>query len=393
MTLAQRLRYPLYLFSLSHGLHDFFTGVWVLVLAAQRDALGLTYTEIGIAQALYTIATALAQPSFGHYFDRTGTPHRAIWAVAGTTLMVLGAALAPNYALLVVAGVGAGLGSASYHAAGLGNARRLADGRGPGRATAIFLLLGNGGFALGAAVGGFVLDAYGARALTVPALAIVFTAPFLVRALQPVLAGREAGRKSRTAGDLLRGGRTALLPIVAFMLLVTANQFYFGAFTTYLPQFFEEGGASLRYAGNVTSVYLLFAAFGSFVGGTLSDVLPRRVVAGGAMVIIAPLSFLVLRSDGVSLLGLSVLLGLATNISLPILLLIGQEIMPGGASGAGGYAFGFTFLARAVTTPIVGALGDSFSLLAALTISGLVPLFAVGFMMLLPHPALANESA
>jgi len=183
----------------------------------------------------------------------------------------------------------------------------------------------------------------------------------------------------------LLGGYRSWLPIVALAILVISLQTYFIGFTTYLPQYYESQGNSLSYAGGFSSLYLFFAAVGSFVGGSLSDRFPRRMVAVLSMLMIAPLSFFTLRAGGWAILTmLSMLLELATNISFPILLLIGQEVMPGGRSGAGGYSFGLAFLARTASIPLVGLVADNVGLLETLTGIGILPVIVVGLFWLLP---------
>ncbi|NJL95213.1 MAG: MFS transporter [Anaerolineae bacterium] len=82
----------------------------------------------------------------------------------------------------------------------------------------------------------------------------------------------------------------------------------------------------------------------------------------------------------------SVLLGLAINISLPIILLIGQEVLPGGASGASGYAFGLTFFAGGIANLAIGPLADAIGLQEALTAVGALPLVAALAFLGLPAP-------
>lgn len=393
MTMSSKsaTRPTLYFLSLAHGLHDFFTGAWVLVLAAQKIQLDLSYTQAGVAQAVYTLASAIAQPSFGAYFDRTGKPYRAVWMVAFTTIMVTLACFAPSYALFLLAGMGAGLGSAAFHAAGLSNAAQLAAGRGIGRATAIFLLGGNGGFAMGAYVGGMMIDHFGLNSLTLPALIFVFATPALIRLLRPYLEGL-INEPERTTRQVLFGGRAVWIPILIFISVVAANQAHQGGFSTYLPQYYEAQGNTLGYAGTFTAIYLLFAAIGSFFGGMLSDHLPREWLAAGALALLAPLSYVILRADGIPLILASVVLGLCSNIPLPILLIIGQEVLPGGRSGASAYSFGLTFLTRAVATPIIGVIADATTLKDTLTWLGLLPLALAFLVFLLPRRA-ANLNA
>jgi FSR family fosmidomycin resistance protein-like MFS transporter len=300
--------------------------------------------------------------------------------------MLLVAAFSGAYWLVLAAAVGLGMGSAAFHAAGLSGARELSAGRGPGRATAIFLLGGNGGFAIGAFMGGRILDNYGASTLLIPAALVIAVTPILVWRLRPHLVGL-ANTPGRTSREVLLGGYRSWLPIVALAVLVISVQTYYFGFTTYLPQYYEAQGNSLSYAGGFSSLFLFFAAIGSFVGGALSDNFPRRMVAVISMLLIAPLSFLTLRAGGPLLALLSILLGLTTNISFPILLLIGQEVMPGGRNSAGGYSFGLAFLARTASIPMVGWLADSIGLLETLTTIGILPVVVVGLFWLLPGEA------
>lgn len=377
-------RYALYGLSSAHFLHDFYTGAWLLVLAAQVSWLDLSYTQSGIAAGIYTFASAIAQPTLGRYFDRTGKPYLALWAVAWTTGSIALAAIVPGYLLFLLMSVSAGFGSAAFHAAGLNNAKQLSSGRAVGRATAVFLLGGNGGYAVGAYIGGELLnDADDGYIMLLPALLIVIVTPALIYLLKPYLEGLVSEPKIDVNPVSVMNGKR-LLPIFAFVMITLMLQTYQGSFATYLPQYFESEGYDLRFAGQVTSLYLFFAAIGSFVGGSLSDHLPRRTLAIGASVALAPLTYFLLRTDDLSLLAVSILAGLCTNMSLPIMLLIGQEILPGGKNQAGGYAFGLTFLTRTVGVSLTGPAADALGLLDTLTLVGFLPLAVIVLFVFLP---------
>lgn len=381
-------RTALYLLSCAHGLHDLYTGIWLLVVAAQVNWLDMSYTQSSIAAATYILVSAIMQPSFGSFFDRNGNPYLALWAVAWTTMMVALAALAPHFGLLVLAGGGAGLGSAAFHAAGLSNAKQLASGRGTGRATAIFLVGGNAGFALGAYIGGRVLDdASGKYGLFWLAVGVSLTAPILIYWLRPFLSDLINPPK-RTTMEMRQADHRTWLPLIAFVLISLTREVVRAGYATFLPQYYEASGNSLEYAGTITALFLFFAAMGGLVGGMLSDRLPRRGLAVMSLMVIAPLSFLLLRSEGIALVIMSILLGLAINISLPIMLIIGQEIFPGGANGAGGYAFGTTFLMGGIATLVLGPVADQMGLLNTLTVVGLMPLLTLGLFYFLPARAL-----
>jgi FSR family fosmidomycin resistance protein-like MFS transporter len=180
------------------------------------------------------------------------------------------------------------------------------------------------------------------------------------------------------------GGREVWQPLLVYFTLVLGYQAIQGGMITYLPQYYESRGSDLEYAGSITSIFLLFSAIGSLAGGYLSDHLPRRLLLIGSMLVIAPLGYFVLRIDGILLGVLAALLGLATNVSHPILLLMGQEVLPGGQSQAGGAAFAVTFLTRGAMTPFVGVLADSVGLLTTLTLVAIIPTVIALIVFLLP---------
>jgi FSR family fosmidomycin resistance protein-like MFS transporter len=360
----------------------------VLVLTAQVALLGLSYTQAGVVQAVFTLTSALAQPYFGAYFDHTGKPYLALWSLGSAAVMVTIAGLVDSFILLFIAGAGAGLGIAAFHAAGLSIAKQLGGGRGSGSATAIFLVGGNGGFALGAYMGGVILDRYGAGMLTLPALVVVLFTPFFLRDLKPYLIHEREVVTGRTTRDLVMGGFQVWQPLLVYFTLVLGYQAIQGGMITYLPQYLESSGRSLEQAGSITSIFLLFSAIGSLSGGYLSDYLPRRLLLIGAMLVIAPIGFFLLRADGLLLGILAALLGLATNVSHPILLLMGQDVLPGGQSQAGGAAFAVTFLTRGAMSPFVGAIADSIGLLTTLTLVAIVPTLVALIVFVLPSPML-----
>ncbi len=376
-------RYALYVLSSAHFMHDFYTGAWLLVLASQVSWLDLSYTQAGIAAGVYTSASAITQPALGRYFDRTGKPYLALWAIAWTTASIALAAIVPNYLLLLGMSASAGFGLAAFHAAGLNNTKQLSSGRAVGRATAVFLLGGNGGYALGAYVGGELLnDAERGYIMLLPAILIIATSPAFVYLLKPYLEGLFSEPQAASHPTPILNGK--YLPIAAFVMITLMLQTYQSSIATYLPQYFKSEGYDLRFAGQVTSLYLFFAAIGSFVGGSLSDHLPRRTLAIGTSVALAPLTYFLLRTDDLSLVMVSILAGLCTNMSLPIMLLIGQEILPGGKNQAGGYAFGLTFLARTVGVSLTGPVADALSLRDTLTLVGFLPLAVIILFVFLP---------
>ena len=95
------------------------------------------------------------------------------------------------------------------------------------------------------------------------------------------------------------------------------------------------------------------------------------------MAFVPPLLLLLLESEGVGIFIFGTLLGLMLKASLPLLLMMGQEVFPGGASGASGLSFGWMFLSSTIGTFIASLLSDAIGLKETLQVIAILPVFGV----------------
>lgn len=99
----------------AHGLSHFFQLVIAVLFPLIRDDLGISYTLLGAATAVYFTASGICQPFAGIVSDRFG-PVRVL--NAGLALCALGimtAGLAPGYAWLLLGALLAGAGNSVFH--------------------------------------------------------------------------------------------------------------------------------------------------------------------------------------------------------------------------------------------------------------------------------------
>ncbi len=103
------------------------------------------------------------------------------------------------------------------------------------------------------------------------------------------------------------------------------------------------------------------------------------------MAMTTPLSLLLFEARSTLLiLVMSIILGLIMNASWPILLMIGQEVFPGGAGGSSGLAFGWGFIAAAGGNTLTGFLAESIGLRESFQILAFLPLLVAGLVLALP---------
>jgi FSR family fosmidomycin resistance protein-like MFS transporter len=166
--------------SLGHLAADLAQGAPPALLVFLVPKLDLSYTMAAVVILAATVSSSVVQPLFGHWSDRRG----ASWLLAsGVALGGLGmavAAVAPNYALLLVLVFLSGLGIGAFHPegakfAGAASGDRRASGM------AVFSIGGNIGFALGPLLASSAILAFGLEGGLVLAAPCLLVAALLVR--------------------------------------------------------------------------------------------------------------------------------------------------------------------------------------------------------------------
>lgn len=379
-------RHPVTWLALAHFANDFFSGILGILLAAQADQIGLSKTKIGIASGLY-LSVSIAQPMFGWFTDRTHRPAIMISGPIWTALGMLACGLAPNFSILLAGVMFAGIGNAMFHPIALTSVRALGGTR-KGKSVAVFMLGGNSGFAIAPFITGFVLEAVGPPGIT-PLVAINFIlVPMILWRLSGQLSFEAPIQRSTQPVETTRAShwyQGALMVVAAYMLVVLLRGLLHQGLVTYMPVYFKEQGRDLQFAGIATSFLLAFGAIGSYMGASLSDRFSRTWLIIISLVTATPLVTLLLHASGIWIFVLNLALGFLLSASWPILLLIGQEVFPGGANGASGLAFGWGFICSALGNFIAGIMADAIGLHNTFQVLAFLPLPAIFLMLILPR--------
>lgn len=381
--------------SLSHFANDFFSGSLGILLAAQDDILNLSNSQIGIATGLF-YGVSVSQPVFGWLSDRIKNPALMLSGALWTAIGLLICGLANSFTLVALGSFLGGIGNAMFHPSALASARVLGGTKSKGRSFALFMLGGNGGFGSAPFLAGFLLESLGPKGISPFVIVNVFLVPLIIWRLNPELQPSmvenkaeinkvKTADKSPLPSFSVKWYQTAIGLIAAYLVIVLLRNVLQQGLNTFLPIYYKEQGHGLEFAGAATSTFLIASAFGSFIGATLSDRFPRLLIMSVSLFMITPLNLLLLQtSNTIIILLVSVGLGLIFNANWPILLMIGQEIFPGGTGGASGLAFGWAFMANAIGSLIAGELADHIGLTEALRLIAFLPIIAALMIFVFP---------
>ncbi|MDY0389729.1 MAG: MFS transporter [Desulfobulbus oligotrophicus] len=358
------------LLGFGHAITDIIQGGLTMMLAFLQPVLTLSQLQVGMVMLAFNLSSSVIQPAFGIFSDR----FRAAWLIpTGCLLAGVGMSLTgfmPNYTLLLVASLIAGLGVAAYHPEGSKYAR-CASGSRKASGMAIFSVGGNFGFAMGPILATLLL-AWAGREGTLGFLVINGVMSLLLWFYLPTITKTEITgplpppkivRESPTSeGRGLSQGQIIGAVIMLVLVIIMRTWMHFGI-VTFLPQYsMHHLQHSQGYAAGMTSIFLLFGAFGTVFGGPAADRWGLKTVIVASMAVTIPLLYLFPYTSGPASMVVIALSGFALISTFAITVVLGQELLPNNVGLASGLTLGFGIGAGGIGATLLGWFADRWGL-------------------------------
>lgn len=364
---------------LGHFTVDMYVGVIPMLYPLLRGKFDLSLETVGYVSLAYGGAASLSQPFFGVLADRRGTRFvgaALLWTA--TTFALLG--FAPSFAWLVVIAALSGLGSGLYHPLGALNARAVINERERNTAMSIYVTGGTLGVASGPLVGAFILWVMGLHGTALMLLPGALIAPLMLRQGKTIAA--KVPRRAKGASVDLAPIPWAMMGAIVGMMMTRA--WTIAGIQTFLPTWFDELGYGRLMQSALVTTLLLATALGTVGSGTLADRFGRKVLLICSAAVSIPLILIYAQFPGRMTFVWVALIGTLAASTLPLLLVIAQELMAGRAGLASGLIMGLGFAMSAIGMPITGWVGDRWGLQDAMRFQAAVGVVTLVFALLLP---------
>src|SRR5882672_7517624 len=371
---------PLVLFSCGHFFVDLYSialGVMQPLLLAQY---GLSLTQAGVLGGVLVFSSSVMQPVYGYLSDRFHTYLFTALAPAVAAIFISSLGLASGYGMLLAMVWLGGAAIASFHPQATANAT-LGIKRNRGRAMATFISAGTLGLAIGPTYFSWMTGTLGLTRTYWAAIPGVVMSLLLLAFLRVSPVG--SGPKLEVDLTPLRA---VWRPLTILFLLVVIRSVVQVTFGQFLPLYLKlQRGYPLATASYITSAYLVGGALGGFTGGNLADRFGGRRIILLSMIGSVPFLLLFVFTTGpVSIAGL-ILGGLILLFTIPINVMMGQELVPANAGTVSALMMGAAWgSAGIVFIPLTGWISDHYSMQTAFT--GLVIAPLIGFVLALKLP-------
>ncbi|WP_425058267.1 Fosmidomycin resistance protein [Sporomusa carbonis] len=368
-----------WLIALGHGVTDLSPGALYVALPFLKAKLGLTYAEVSAIVLTQNITASLSQPFLGYYSDRTP---RAWVMSAGCMLCglaMLASLVVSNYYLLLLFTALSGLGNAAFHPEAAKLVNRL-SGKSVGKGASLFSVWGSIGVAIGSLFMAFLLsEGAGLFLYIVPFLLSSAGLVYVAVSLPPTPAVHTDGLRKLKAS--FNWSVCSLLGMVAARATVSSG------ISAFVPLYYVSylHGSAL-YASSLLTVYMAAGAFGTMLGGIMSDKYGSRTVMIYSILPLSLLLYLFRFAGGILpfiILALASMLLSATFTSSLVLI---QKMMPGNIGMASGLNLGFSVGLGTMGVLVLGKIADLWSMPLIFDILAFLPVIAFVLTLFIREP-------
>src|SRR5699024_7624809 len=315
-------------------------------------SMNLSVAYAGVLMTSLLIGQAI-QPLVGLVADKIGG---RVFVIAGLVGAALGGALVgfmPNLWTLFVVLIAIGLCNSLFHPQAITGVRSIAGAR-PGMAMSVFLVGGEIGRGLWPLLASGLVMLWGLHAIWVLSIPAALTLLPLWH-WTPSLAPRQ-----RDSAPLRWRAHAGPLGVLVSLCSLRSLMLY--SVITFMPLLWQQQGGALTGGASFITVLMLVGIFGNLGGGRLGDIVGGRPIVIGAMAASVLLLFGFILSSGLLTWLLLALLGITLFATLPLTVLIAQDILPENRSLGSGLVMGF---ANAIGAVCVAGLGPVASIWGA----------------------------
>lgn len=361
------------LLTASHFANDLYGNCLTSMLPFLIPSLGLSLPLAGLLVATHQMTSSVVQPLLGHIADRSGT---RIFSFVGTAAVAIGMSLlgiAPVQSLLFVLVAVAGLGTASFHPQSAAMVNALSSGR-RGMIMSTYITAGNAGFALGPIMVVAVVERFGLHGTPILAVPGLLSAILLARYAPTNWLRRPASGAARPSLKRVVIGQwsllTRLLGVATLRAITTIS------LVTFLPLLLKSRGYPDQVWAALLTLFLLSGTIGGLLGGYLSDIVGRRWVIVGSLLVSVPFVLGMLRVEGIALWALTILAGSAILGAFSVLTIQAQEMLPENVGMASGLMLGFSMGIGGLAMGPLSVLAEGIGIPQTLDLLALLPLVA-----------------
>lgn len=367
--------------SLGHLLNDMFQSVIPAIYPMLKEALGLSFLQIGAITLTNQLTSSLLQPLVGYFSDRHPRPYALAFGMCFTLSGLLLLSVAESFLLVLLSVAFVGVGSSVLHPES-SKVARMASGGQKGMAQSVFQVGGNIGRSFGPIIVALLVVPHGQHAISWLSLLAVVAIALLVRVGSWYKRQIEQYGRMKSKFDIENtthlSRREITGAILVLLVLMFSKDFYMANIQSYLTFFLiDKFGLSIGASQLCLFAFLFASAIGLLVGGAIGDRYGRKYVIWGSILGAAPFALALPYCNLTWTIVLVVIIGIVISSAMSAILVYGTELLPGNVGMISGAFFGLSFGLGGIGSALFGWLADAEGIQRVFQLTAFLPLLGI----------------
>lgn len=367
--------------SMGHFLNDMFQAVIPAIYPMIKEALGLSFMQIGAITLVNQLTSSLLQPLVGYFSDKHPRPYGLVVGMCFTLTGLLLLSIADSFPLVLFSVAFVGVGSSVLHPES-SKVARLASGGAKGMAQSIFQIGGNIGRALGPVMVALIVVPYGQGSISWFGLLAVVAILLLAKIGSWYKKQIELYGRSKSKFDIENETHLTrhqvILALLVLLVLMFSKDFYTANIQNYITFYMiDKFGLSVTASQYVLFAFLVSTAVGLLIGGEVGDRYGRKYVIWGSILGSSPFALLLPYCNLTWTIILAILVGMVMSSAMSAILVYATELLPGNVGMISGAFFGLSFGLGGIGSALFGWLADLTSIQYVFQLTAFLPLLGI----------------
>lgn len=346
-----------------------------------KEALGLSFLQIGAITLTNQLTSSLLQPLVGYFSDRHPRPYALAFGMCFTLSGLLLLSVAESFLLVLLSVAFVGVGSSVLHPES-SKVARMASGGQKGMAQSVFQVGGNIGRSFGPIIVALLVVPHGQHAISWLSLLAVVAIALLVRVGSWYKRQIEQYGRMKSKFDIENtthlSRREITWAILVLLVLMFSKDFYMANIQSYLTFFLiDKFGLSIGASQLCLFAFLFASAIGLLIGGAVGDRYGRKYVIWGSILGAAPFALALPYCNLTWTIVLVVIIGIVISSAMSAILVYGTELLPGNVGMISGAFFGLSFGLGGIGSALFGWLADAESIQRVFQLTAFLPLLGI----------------
>jgi len=368
--------------SLVHFSGDFYSAFINPLFPVFMDRMGLSLAQVGILAGISRFLMFIVQPASGYWADRHPSRSFILIGLLMPILFIPLAGLTTGFYGLLFCIVIGSTGSSLFHPPVTGMVPLYA-GRNLGLAMSIYNTAGTLAFGVGPIFITWYVARFGLRSMPVTmAIGLSIWIYFYWTIPKPQGDGMAQYGFLETLRQTLG---SVWQPILLIWIVMVVRALVGQSLMTFMPVLWVQKGHTIVSAGALFSIFTLSGTVAGILCGHLSDRMGYKRLLWITHGLMTPFLLVFLMVSGKWIYPATVFAGGFNMASLPLGVVMAQKIAPKGRSMVASLMMGLAFGTGGVFSPIVGKLGDMYTIQSVLMILVCIPVLSLVPIYFLPE--------